>query len=259
VSEARLWAEMTTPELRAAQEGRAVVLLPVGAVEQHGPHLPVDTDISGAYETAKEVSRRREHVVVAPPVWWGLSGAHRGFHGFLTLRPQTFYQLLEDLCESIVDQGFDKVVLVVGHASNKPVVSLLVTQFMERRGISIAQINYLELSRAVFQEIRKSAVGGDAHAGELETSVQMHLRPGRVDLDGVPVRYVEPSVHFGHSAALSDIFGPGQVTIGYDLARSFPEGVMGDPSVASEETGRLVWEAIVERACELVDEYGTVK
>jgi len=255
MSEPRLWAELTTPELKVAQERNAVVLLPVGAVEQHGPHLPVDTDISGAYETAKEVSRRREHVVVAPPVWWGLSGAHRGFHGFLTLKPQTLYSLLEDLCDSIVDQGFEKVVVVVGHASNKPLVTMLVSQFMERRGIAIMQLNYLELSREVFQAIRKSGPGGDAHAGELETSVQMHLRPGRVELDGVPVRYLDPVAHFGHSAALKDIFGPGQIAIGYDLTASFPDGVMGDPSVASAETGARVWEAIVTRACDLVDEY----
>jgi creatinine amidohydrolase len=252
---ARLWAELTAPEIQRLREDAAVVLLPVGSIEQHGPHLPVDTDISGAYETAKEISRRRRYAVVAPPVWWGLSGQHRKFPGFLTLRPETFYGLLQDLCDSILDQGFTNLVVVVGHASNKPVVTMLVGQMAERRNARILQLNYLELARDVFMKIRRSGIGGDAHAGELETAVQMHLRPGWVRLDDVPVHPVDPARDFGHSAAMKDIFAPGQIVVGWDLATSFPEGVMGDPSVATPDTGKAVWNAIISRACEIVDEY----
>src|SRR5690554_3881324 len=113
----RTWSEMTSPEIAKASEECAVVLLPIGAIEQHGPHLPVDTDISGAWEVAKELARRKPYSIVAPPVWWGLSGSHRAFAGTLTLRPATFYALLHDICVSLIDQGFQKIVLVVGHGS----------------------------------------------------------------------------------------------------------------------------------------------
>ena len=254
--EPRYWAEMTMPEIKQASEDEGtVVLVPVGAVEQHGPHLPVDTDICGAYETSKEIARRCPYTLVAPPVWWGVSGSHRGFSGLLTLRVSTFTALLEDLCGSLVNQGFSKIGLIVGHATNKPIVQTFVNQFMEGYGVRLLQINYVNLAAERFAEIRKSAIGGAAHAGELETSLQMHFRPGRVDLDEVPVHMLDPKRDFGLSSATKDMFQPGESIVGYDISESFPEGVMGDPSVATPETGELLFEAIVKKACVICDEY----
>jgi creatinine amidohydrolase len=256
IREARLWAELTAPQIAAARdEDGTVVLVPIGAVEQHGPHLPVDTDICGAYETALEIARRRAYALVAPPVWWGISGAHRKFPGVLTLRVSTFTALLEDLCDSLVRQGFERIALIVGHATNKPVVQTFVGQFMETRDVPLLQLNYVNLAAEAFATTRRSAIGGDAHAGELETALQMHFRPGRIDVSSAPVRYLDPLRDFGLSAATKDIFRPGEAIVGYDLATSFPEGVMGDPSVATPETGKLAFEAIVERACAIIDEY----
>ncbi|MGI9657356.1 MAG: creatininase family protein [Gaiellaceae bacterium] len=256
MSEPRYWAELTTPQIKVASEaGDTVVFIPVGAVEQHGPHLPVDTDICGAHETTKEIARRRSYALVAPPVSWGVSGAHRKFPGVLTLRVSTFTALLEDLCDSIVDQGFTKIALIIGHATNKPIVQTFVGQYMERRNISLLQINYVNLAAERFTEIRKSALGGAAHAGELETALQMHFRPGMIDLTDVPVHYLDAKRDFGLSGATKDMFKAGEAIVGYDLAQSFPDGVMGDPSVATEETGRQLFEAIVEKACAICDEY----
>ena len=232
-----------------------MVLLPIGAIEQHGPHLPVDTDICGSYESAKEVSRRRAYALVAPPVWWGVSGAHRDFPGLLTLQPTTFQVLLEDLCDSMVDQGFEKIALIVGHASNKPIVQTFVSQYRERRRISLLQVNYVNLAGEVFGRIRKSDLGGAAHAGELETSLQMHLRPGVIDIKSAPVRYIDAKRDFGLSASMKDMFKAGEASVGWDLKTSFPEGVMGDPTVATADTGRQVFETIVEKLCAIIDEY----
>ena len=254
MAEPRLWAEMTMPELAAAQRRGDVVLLPVGAIEQHGPHLPVDTDISGAYETACAVSAELDCAIVAPPVWWGASGAHRGFAGVLSLRHETLYSLLLDLCSSILDQGFAKLVLVVGHATNKPVAALILDRLASDRGAGVMQLNYLELARETFQRIRVSE-SGDSHAGELETAVQMYLRPGRIDPSGVPAHPIDPARDLGHSAARGAMFGAGEVAVGFRVADRFPTGVMGHPAVATGETGAAVWAAIVERACRLVREY----
>ena len=256
MSEPRYWGELTTPEIKSAAEaGETVVLVPVGAVEQHGPHLPVDTDICGAHETSKEIARRRSYAIVAPPVSWGVSGPHRKFHGILTLRVETFTALLEDLCDSLVNQGFRKIALIIGHATNKPIVQTLVGQYMERRDVPLVQINYVNLAAERFAEIRKSDIGGAGHAGELETALQMHFRPGKIELENVPVHYLDAKRDFGLSSATKDMFKAGEANVGYDIATSFPDGVMGDPSVATAETGRLVFEAIVEKACAICDEY----
>lgn len=251
----RLWGEMTAGELGEAAARGDVVLLPIGAVEQHGPHLPTDVDIRGAIETAHAASARRDYMIVAPPVWWGLSGAHKGFPGLLTVRVETFIMLLEDLCDSIVDDGFRKIVLVVGHGSNKPPIQMFVGQYMQRRGVPILQLNYLNLGAPKFQEIRRSGLGGDFHAGEAETALILHLAPHLVKMDRAVERYLEPKKHFGLSAGTPDIFKAGEAIIGFDLKQQFPEGVMGDATVAAAETGEAMFEQIVDRFCEIVDEY----
>jgi len=246
---------MTAPELREAAARGDVVVLPIGAVEQHGAHLPTDMDIRGAVETAQAAAARRGYMIVAPPVWWGLSGAHRAFPGLLSVRPETFLGLLEDLCASMVGDGFRRIVLCVGHGSNKPAVQMFVAQFMQRHGVPLLHLNYLNLGAAAFQERRVSGLGGDFHAGEAETSLMLHLAPELVKMDRAVTQYVDPKAHFGLSAAPADIFRAGQAIVGYDLARRFASGVMGDPTVATAETGRVMFEQIVEGFCAIVDEY----
>jgi creatinine amidohydrolase len=253
--EPKIWGELTSPEIEAARDEGAVVLVPIGAVEQHGPHLPVDTDISLALAAATEAARQRPYMVVAPPVWWGLSGNHTAFTGFLTLRSSTFLALLEDLCNSLLDQGFRKIALIVGHASNKGPAQMIISDVMQRRGVPIVQLNYINLGASCFQQLRHSEPGGDWHAGELETALMMHVRPDLVALEGAPGRYVDPKAHFGLVDGPRDIFAPGDATIGFDLAKAFPDGVAGDPTVATPEVGRAVFEAIVDRICTILDEY----
>ncbi|HMJ03639.1 MAG TPA: creatininase family protein [Conexibacter sp.] len=255
MTEPRTWADMTAPAIGEAAARGDVVLLPVGAVEQHGPHLPVDTDIRLAVAVAEEVAKRQPRTLVAPPVWWGLSGYHRGFPGFLTLRPATFMALLEDLCNSILDQGFGKLVLVVGHASNKPIAQLVVSELMQTRGVPVMQVNYLNLGAPAFARARRSALGGDFHAGELETALMLHVRPDLVQMERAVSRPLDPREHLGHSAATRDIFSAGDVGVGFDLRAGFPEGVAGDATLATAVLGADVFEAIAARACEVVDEY----
>jgi creatinine amidohydrolase len=251
----RLWAEMTSTQLRDAAAAGDIALLPVGSIEQHGSHLPVDTDINGPLETALAVAARREWTVVAPPVWWGLSGAHREFAGTLDLRPATFYALLEDLCRAITASGF-RVCLLVGHASNIPAVSTLVGEFASQGGGHLLQLNYLGFAASTFAEIRRSGRGGEAHAGELETSLQLHLRRDLVVLDPPPnANYLDPKRDYGISQVPGDISERGPVNLGFDLAERFPEGVIGDPTVASAETGERCFNAIIDGVLAVLDEY----
>lgn len=255
MGEPRIFQEMTSPELAAAIDAGDVVVIPVGSIEQHGPHLPVDTDIRLPVNTALAAARQRDYLIVAPPVSWGLSGNHTGFAGYLTLRSSTFMALLHDLCTSLIDQGFRKIVMIVGHAGNKPAVSLVVNEVMQSTGVPIVWINNIGLGRETYQRLRASEPGGDWHAGELETALVLQDRPDLVKLEGSPGRYVNAKEHFGISAGPSDIFADGGASIGFDLAKSFPDGVAGDPTVASAELGRAVFDSIVEKVCSITDEY----
>ena len=132
---------------------------------------------------------------------------------------------------------------------------MFVGQYQQKTGVSILQLNYLNLGAPKFQEIRKSGLGGDFHAGEAETALILHLAPELVKMDRAETRYVDPKEHFGLTAATPDIFKAGEAIVGFDLKAKFPEGVMGDPSVATAETGKAMFEQIVEKFCAIVDEY----
>ena len=252
MAEPRLWRDLTAPQLSDAQNQGAVVLQAIGAIERHGPHLPVDTNISGAYESSLEVARRRSYALVTPPLRWGVSG---DFPGLLSLRSETLTELLYDLCDGMIDQRFEKVVLVVGHASNKPVVQSFVHQFMLKRGVRLLQLNSVHLSADVFANVRMSGVGGEAHAGRLETALQMHIRPRQIDPSSAPIRYIDAKRDFGLSSSTKDTFKGGESNVGWDMKNAFPVGVIGDPTVATQETGRAVFEAIVDKLCAIIDEY----
>ena len=238
------WSTLTGPEIAAAAARGAVVILPIGAIEQHGPHLPVDTDIHGACEIAWRVATQVPDCLVLPPVSWGYSATHLGFGGTLSLRPTTLWALLEDLCTSLVEQRFTKIVLLVAHATNRSFVNTFVTEFYRKHNISLVQVNWVQFGLSAFQRLRKSATGGAGHAGEFETSVELYLRPELVRRELAVARYIQPEQDFGLPDTFEDIPSPGKVLTGYSLHNRFKEGVMGDGTWGDAVLGR----AIVEEA-----------
>jgi len=115
-----LWAEMTREDLKAALGQDPVVIVPVGAIEQHGPHLPVDTDANGVYELAVRAATAQSGVIVAPPIWWGYSHNHRAWPGLITLSSETLIQVVQDICLSIHQQGFRRIIVLGMAATGHP-------------------------------------------------------------------------------------------------------------------------------------------
>ncbi|UGS35973.1 creatininase family protein [Capillimicrobium parvum] len=246
---------LTWEEARAAALADTVVLLPIGAVEQHGPHLPLDVDINLAVAVADRVAADRRGVLVAPGVPWGLSAAHLQFAGTLSLSAQTMTALLTDLADSLARHGFRKIAFVVAHNSNRPLVSLVAKEISHRHGLPVLMLFCTDFAADAFAEARVSAPGGELHAGELETAVELHLRPDVVRMDRAVRAPVDAKGQFGMSMAASDIYGKGLVQVGFDLARATPSGVLGDPTVAVGEVGQRVFDAMVEGVSISIDEY----
>ena len=115
------WAKLKAHELRDLANRNAVVILPVAAIEQHGPHLPVVTDTRIGGEVARRAAEKafaRRPTVVAPVVWSGLSEHHMGFGGTLTLDHETFFAVLRCLIASVVRHGFTDVLISNSHGGN---------------------------------------------------------------------------------------------------------------------------------------------
>jgi mycofactocin precursor peptide peptidase len=196
----RVW-----PEVPAA-----TVLVPLGALEQHGPHLPLDTDARVASAVARRAAASDDALLVAPPLGYGASGEHEGFPGTLSIGHEALRAVLVELGRSAF-RWASRLVFVNGHGGNLPTVPDAVAQ-LRREGRDSA---WWPCAPAV----------GDAHAGRTETSMLLALDPAAVRSDAA-----EP----GATAPLADLL-PALRAGG--VAAVSPNGVLGDPTGATAAEG----------------------
>jgi creatinine amidohydrolase len=248
----RAWETMRSDEFTTAlaDPDDWFVLVPTGAIEQHGDHLPVDVDIHAATQVCRAVAERDANVIVAPPLPFGFSPAQTYRPGTITLRSSTLLEALRDVCTSILECGFTRLLIVNGHNGNKWMAGQVVTEVPREPGVFIGALTYFDLSLEVFTEHRQSRIGGEGHAGELETALELHLRPELVADERI-VRYVMPNSAYGFVdlAVRGPLAGGGKA-----MRTEYPEGVMGDPTVATAELGRHVLDAAVRGIEEIIAE-----
>lgn len=239
------WADWRADEFDRALEDpdRWFVLLPIGAIEQHGSHLPVDVDIRSAQSVCDAVAAAEPNVLVAPQLPFGFSPAQVFRPGTITLRSETLLKVLCDVCTSIFDVGFRRVLIVNGHNGNKWMAGQAVSDVTRPAGTYFGMLTYFDLAIEAFQRHRRSPVGGEGHAGELETAIYQHLRPEAVG-DDMAVRYVDAFT----DAGMRDLAvrGPAQIAGPRSMRELYPDGVMGDPTAATPELGEIVFDAAVD-------------
>ncbi len=253
------FAEMIWYEIRDAAAAGRVAVLPVATHEDHGPHLPVDTDVvlcTGICEAA--VSRIPSEAVLAPPVLHGYSPHHMDFHGTLTIGWDTFIRYVKDVCCSLAHHGFERILVVNGHGSNASPLDLAARlTVLEHDGrVYCASVNHWDL-RAVKRagvEVRESDYGGTSHAGEYETSLYLALRPTGVDMEqAVDERSPMSSSFRTDLLAGAHPEGSGARLVPYWSSQT-ASGVLGDATRATPEKGRVWLEAAVSGLVDLIRE-----
>ena len=253
------FAEMIWWEIKEAAEQDRVAVLPVATYEDHGPHLPVDTDVvlcTGICERA--VARIPSEALLAPPVPHGYSPHHMDFHGTLTITWDTFIRYVKDVCCSLAHHGFKRILVVNGHGSNTSPLDmsarLTVIEYESR--VLCASVNHWDLRRAktVGAELRESDYGGTSHAGEYETSLYLALKPDLVDMSRAVDERSPLSPSFKTDLlAGTHPEGSGARLVPYWSAVT-SSGVMGDATKASAEKGEQFLEAAVSGLVELIRE-----
>lgn len=185
-----LFADYTREELRALAPS-ALVLLPLGATEQHGPHLPAGTDYMIVEHLAMEASTRAAEeipVVVAPTLPFGCSEHHLPFGGTLSLRTEIYYGVLCGLLQSLARDGFERVFLLNGHGGNHELIQLAARDVALAHKIQIGAASYWTLAwDALIALGAQKAANVPGHAGKFETSIMMALRGAMVS-SGRPYR-----------------------------------------------------------------------
>jgi creatinine amidohydrolase len=241
------WATLRRDEIGAAAQHGAVTLLPLGAIEQHGPHLPVNTDINAALRVCTRAAESMpERALVLPPVWWGLSPYWMSFPGTLTLRPETLLNLIADIASSVRHHGFTRLIIVNGHGGNDGLIQAAAAQNSTPE-FRVASVSYWNLAPDV---LRATADRGIGHAGEAETSIGLHLQPECVAQLSPPDVGVDlPIARRSTVAAPHDVYEPPWPE------HDAPRGVMGSPSAGNVETGRRIVEAAAANLARLIQEF----
>lgn len=241
-----LWMYHTWKQIEQLDPDKTIFVIPTGAIEQHGPHLPVDTDIFNANKIAEFVGKKDDvkNVIVMPPIWWGTSPHHKGYPGTLSLRLETFYYLLKDLIESVKIHGFYRFLIINGHGGNAGILTAATSQINYDLGLSIPSFSYWQSIQKVLVAIGESPIGGMGHACEMETSLALFLRPELVNKKEIKADLPEPGIAW----SCIDFRASGFLGIPLDFKRDSKEGVMGDPTFATAEKGKIIFDAACEAA-----------
>lgn len=235
---------MTWPEVKGAAEAGRVVLQPLGAIEQHGRHLPVDTDnviVSSLCEGA--AARAPGEFVVAPLIPHGFNDHNMEFPGTVSIRIHVLIEYLYDVAHSFATMGFRRLIWVNGHGSNVPVVELAARQITVDSPLRCAVTSSLALARSTAGDLRTSPIGGVSHACEFETSYYLHLEPDYVQTDEI----VDEPVEWWPDTLERDWFGNG-APMRYMpwYSQKTRSGVEGSPSHATPAKGAELFRRSVD-------------
>ncbi len=240
------WGNLTWPELReaAAREPMPVVVQPIGAMEQHGAHLPLNTDNYIVSRICHQAGARADgDLLVLPVIPYAFNAHHMDFPGVIAIQWQTVISWLVDVATSVTQHGFDRMILISGHGVNPPYMAVAANEVNVLTGALCASLFW----SAVVDEIDSILVspnpGGTGHACELETSVMLALDPERVRAD-----LVADDLGFEQGKFLQmDLRSGTGVHLGEHWWSSFSSsGVSGMANMGTAEKG----EALVERAAD---------
>lgn len=255
IGESASWTSLTYREIKErGDEDGSIAIIPVGSVEQHGHHLPVGTDTLLVDSVAGQgVERATDEipVLVTPPVWSGLSPHHMPFGGTISISVETMIQLLTDIAQSVLENGFDSVLFLNGHGGNASLLDTVVTKIgSAHTDVEILHITYIDLAAPFIDEYRESDTGGMAHGGEFETSLMLHLHPELVRLDRSEAAYLDDP----YDLRAGDLFDGGPLSIYRAFSEYSDSGAIGDPDLATEEKGAEIFRGLCDALADLLQD-----
>ncbi len=229
------YMEMTAARLAKVDREKTLVIVPIAAVEQHGPHMPTGTDTILCTAVAEAAEREMSsQVLITPTVWLGASSHHLRFGATLDADLDTHITVLCDIALSLLDDGFTRILFLNGHGGNVDPMRVAVRKLqpMYRQAV-IAAGSYWDV--AVTE--REQNLQGDhkfvGHACEFETSLMLHVRPELVD---------QSLCNNAGELVPSEV---GDVFVSRDMSQRTQAGFTGRPDLATAETGQKIFDAIV--------------
>ena len=242
-----LLADLSSPETAALLPGIELVLLPVGAHEQHGPNIAVSTDTVSADALCRATAGLLgPRVAVAPAIPWGVSWHHMRFPGTVSLRPATLIAVLRDVVGSLAAHGFGRFLVVNGHGGNGAAIATAVERIKQETGVPLiaSVFGYALIAEQARALLPPEAIG---HAGADEAAVVMAVVPRRAK----PGAFTTPDVtgRQAESAALLRAYGGVLARPYHEVTRN---GATGDATPATAEVGRRILDGAARRLAEII-------
>ncbi len=250
-----VYDQYTWPEIRDLQKVDRVAVIPVAAVEQHGPHLPMNTDEVLVWSVCSEATKRApDDIMLLPLVPYGTCEMTSCYPGTISISPATFHNYVFDIVKSLAKNGFEKILIINGHGGNKLILDRVARRATSELGIFCASATYWFLISKEIQELRSSEPGGICHACELETSIYLYL-----DKSSVQMEKAVKDTGYPHTEFFGlDPCKRGVVSFDLPWDKFSKTGVNGDPTVATSEKGAKWLDAAAEKVVQLVREVKSV-
>lgn len=235
------YAEMTAIELKNVSREETLVILPIAAVEQHGPHLPTGTDEMICTAVVENVEEQlKEKVVLLPTLWLGASQHHLRWGATLTCRVENYETLLCEICESLLNDGFRRVMILNGHGGNIGPMQIALRRLqVDFPTCQLMAASYWSIAEDEIASVMEGNCKTVGHACEAETSLMMHLRPELVD---------ESLLKNCDDYKLDMLEG---VYLCNDMFQRTSQGATGRPDLASAQKGAELFSRIVSRVTEV--------
>ncbi|MBI2371776.1 MAG: creatininase family protein [Deltaproteobacteria bacterium] len=236
--------ELTQPEVEAILRRSGLALLPTGSVEQHGPHLPCGTDYLASLVIGRQVAERLDALLL-PFAPMGVTPFHMSFAGTITLRPETYMALFEDVCESAIQHGARRLAVINWHEGNTASINLAAAAVRRRHPVQMAVVQACWVAYELYgQEC------GLTHGGELEVLPILAYDPSLVALE----RATNPSPM--EPARRMDALRRRRTAypIIADVRELYPTGWYGEPQRATPEKAKEFLDRVSERVAELIRE-----
>ena len=247
----RFWTEYSSEAFAALPHARLIAVLPLGAVEQHGPHLPLSVDARIAGELATRLAAAlpaANPAIFLPAQAITKSNEHLAFPGTLTLGAGTLMAVWCEIGACVARAGIRKMVLLNAHGGNIPVMDIVARELRVRHGMLVVCVNWwgLGLPEGLYPaEERKHGI----HAGDMETSVMLALDPDRVDL--ARAGNFRPRSH-AWETGYRHLALAGGARPAWQIQDLHPSGACGNAAAASAEKGRATLDFAVRRLVEVL-------
>jgi creatinine amidohydrolase len=249
---------LTSEELKPYIEKKALLIMGIGTIEEHGMHLPTGTDLfitqSFTDDLCKYLKENSEVPFLSlPAIWTGYSAVEmQRWPGTIRMRTRTVMDMMREIIGSLCEMGFDKILVLSGHGHHTELLRVVAREIGDDHNVYPAVMNFLYLGAKEYNAVRTGPAGSSIHGGEDETSVMLHYGYPVDTSKYTAVDHVDYHTEF---MAGDNFIGSTRVfwsTWNYNPSKT---GLLGDPTPSTAEAGKVLIDACVKQAAAFVEEY----